>query len=119
MSTAPENEFDLEKLFLPAWAQESSAQKYSKYEGEEPSDRRDDRRGFRPQRRDRPREGGRRDDRGPRPQRRQDGPPRGERRGGPQDRSAQPGQGPRPGFRRGDRGEPRREAPAPLPEVDV
>src|SRR6266568_3033727 len=36
MSTAPENEFDLEKLFLPAWAQEpSSAKQYAQYEGRE------------------------------------------------------------------------------------
>src|SRR6266853_1821858 len=47
MNTAPDNEFDLEKLFLPAWAQEpSSAKQYAKYEGrEERPDRRDDRRG--------------------------------------------------------------------------
>jgi hypothetical protein len=36
MSTAPENEFDLEKLFLPAWAQqEPSSNKYASYEGGE------------------------------------------------------------------------------------
>ena len=36
MSAAPDNELDLEKLFLPAWAQEpSSATKYAKYEGGE------------------------------------------------------------------------------------
>ncbi len=34
MSTLPDNEFDLEKLFLPAWAQEDSSAKYAKYEGE-------------------------------------------------------------------------------------
>src|SRR5881394_563919 len=115
MSTAPENEFDLEKLFLPAWAQEPSAEKYSKYEGEQISDRRDDRRGPRGPRRDRPREG-RRDDRGPRPQHGQDRPQRGDRRSGPPGPGYQPrGEGERPPFRRGER----REAPPPLPEVDI
>src|SRR5260370_3663452 len=55
MSDAPDNELDLEKLFLPAWAQEpASATKYAKYEGGEREDRpgrRDDRRGRRPSRR--------------------------------------------------------------------
>ena len=76
MSTLPDNEFDLDKLFLPAWAQEPSASKYAKYEGEEerPDRRGDrDRRGPRPPRRDGP-PGPRRDDRRPRGERR--GPPR-------------------------------------------
>ena len=40
MSTLPENELDLDKLFLPAWAQEpASAKHYAHYEGgEERSD---------------------------------------------------------------------------------
>lgn len=117
MSTLPDNEFDLEKLFLPAWAQEtSSANKYAKYEGEqERPERRGDRRGPRPPRR----EGagfGRREDRpggdrrgGPRPEGRRDRGPGGERPGGGGDR---------PGFRRDDRRE-RREPPAPLPELNA
>src|SRR5690242_8907222 len=54
MSTLPDNEFDLEKLFLPAWAQqEPSSAKYAKYEGEpERFERRNERRGPRPPRRD-------------------------------------------------------------------
>src|SRR5215467_9148215 len=97
MSTAPENEFDLEKLFLPAWAQEPSAAKYAKYEGvEERSERRDERRGPRFRREDRP--GGRREDnrpRGPRP----GGPrPAGDRR----DRGERAQAGDRPHFRRDD-----------------
>ena len=41
MSALPENEFDLEKLFLPAWAQEPpSAKRYEKYEGGEDRGRR-------------------------------------------------------------------------------
>src|SRR5580765_3802797 len=58
MSTPPENELDLDKLFLPAWAQEpASANLYAKYEGGEDRGRRDERRGPRPP------------GRGPRPQR--------------------------------------------------
>src|SRR5438067_2382010 len=69
MSTAPENEFDLEKLFLPAWAQEPSAAKYAKYEGgEDLRGRRDDRRGGRPPRQER-RPGPRRDEQRPRGER--------------------------------------------------
>ena len=57
MSTLPDSELDLDKLFLPAWAQEPSASKYAHYEGEtERPDRRGDRdrRGPRPPRRDGP-----------------------------------------------------------------
>ena len=45
MSTLPDNELDLEKLFLPAWAQQpSTVNRYAKYTGgEERDDRRDDR----------------------------------------------------------------------------
>src|SRR5512136_1532307 len=96
MSTVPDNEFDLEKLFLPAWAQEpSSTKRYAQYEGEaESTDRRGERWGQR-------RGGGR----GPRPPRR-DGPP-GERRPFDRPRAEGPGQGQRRegGFRRPGGGE--------------
>src|SRR5580765_1323983 len=117
MSTVPENEFDLEKLFLPAWAQEpASVKQYSQYEGREE-------RSF-----------DRRSDGGGRPQGRRPGGPRrdgargGSDRGapsrdrGPRDRAAG---GDRRGPDRGpDRGQPRerrehREPPQPLPELDV
>ncbi len=112
MSTLPDNEFDLEKLFLPAWAQEPSASKYAKYEGgEERSDRRGDRdrRGPRPPRRDGP-PGPRRDDNRPRGEGRGSFRPQGDRRGPPG--------GDRPDFRRGEPRE-RREAPPPLPEINL
>src|SRR5947209_8918398 len=74
----PDNELDLDKLFLPAWAQEpASANLYAKYEGGDgPRERgRDrDRRGPRPPGRGGPPGG--RSDRGPRPQGRHDGPGR-------------------------------------------
>jgi hypothetical protein len=109
MSTLPENELDLERLFLPAWAQEPpSAKHYARYEGEQEDTK------------DRRREQGRR------PSKREGGgdrPPEGRRRGGP------PGQ-PRRQFDRKPpfskerfvaRGEPqeRREPPPPLPEINV
>ena len=52
MSEPPETEFDLEKLFLPAWAQESPAtNKYAGYSGDDRRDSRfDDRPGQRPSR---------------------------------------------------------------------
>lgn len=108
MSTLPDNEFDLEKLFLPAWAQEEpSSAKYAKYEGQaERTEERRDRRGGAPRRREGP-PGGRREGRRP-PQERRDGerPPhrpqerhdRDDRRGPPRDR---------------------REPPQPLPEINV
>jgi hypothetical protein len=101
---------------LPAWAQEPSASKYAKYEGEtERPDRRGDRdrRGPRPPRRD-----------GPGGPRRDDNRPRGERRGPPRPGGGAPrpegerGQlfgGQRQDFRRGER----RPAPLPLPEIDL
>jgi hypothetical protein len=119
MSTLPDNELDLDKLFLPAWAQEPSASKYAKYEGEvERPDRRGDRdrRGPRPPRRDGG-PSGRRDDRRPGGDRR--GPPR------PGGGAPRPEGGPRQEFRRGDRPEFRRpepreyRAPLPLPEIDL
>src|SRR6185369_13374605 len=86
MSTLPDNELDLEKLFLPAWAQEpASAKNYANYQGggEDRPDRRERRGGPRP-----PGRGGQ----GDRP--RGNRPP-GERRG--------PGAGP---GREGGRGKP-------------
>jgi len=101
MSSISDVEIDLEKLFLPAWAQESSAaNRYAKFAG------------------------------GPeREERRGDGRRGGPRRGAPGD-FRPPRSGPKPpgqkrGFsrrddRRDDRREPeRREPPAPLPEVAV
>ena len=123
MSTLPESEFDLEKLFLPAWAQqEPSSNKYAKYEGEEERpERRGDRRGPRPPRRDGGprregfgnREGGARG-RGDRPRGDR---PQGERRW-PEGERPRPMGGERPGFRRSEPRE-RREPPAPLPEVNL
>ena len=119
MSTLPDSELDLDKLFLPAWAQEPSASKYAKYEGEtERPDRRGDRdrRDPRPPRRDGP-PGPRRDDNRPRGDRR--GPPR---PGGgvprPEGERGQPFGGQRPDFRRGDSRD-RRPPPLPLPELDL
>jgi hypothetical protein len=126
MSTAPENELDLDKLFLPAWAQEPASKNiYARFEGE--SERRDDRRGRRG-----PREGGRHEGggerRGPRPPGGPGG--RGPERGG--DRrggfGGRPGQGPRGerrggppgrGDRRDDRSREPRPAPVPFAEVGL
>ncbi len=122
MST--ENDFDLEKLFLPAWAQESSSAKYAKYEGGED---RFERRGPRPG------GGGGEGRRGPRRREGQGGPPnrqrqeggaRGDRFGGPRPGGrGRPGGG--EGGRRQDfgdrRGRPseRREPVAPPPEISI
>jgi hypothetical protein len=56
MSTPPEPDFDLEKLFLPAWAQDDpQANRYANFAGEERGDRKfNDRPGRRPPRRDQP-----------------------------------------------------------------
>ena len=111
MSTLPDNEFDLEKLFLPAWAQEPSAAKYAKYEGgEERPERRNERRGPRPPRRDgpagAPRGGNRSGGGGGRgPRRQEDG------------RGRAPG-GERPSFRRDEPRERREPLPPPL-EVNL
>src|ERR1039458_8088618 len=119
MSTLPDSELDLDKLFLPAWAQEPSASKYARYEGEtERFDRRGDRdrRGPRPPRRDGP-PGPRRDDNRLHGDRR--GPPR---PGGgaprPEGERARQAGGQRPDFRRGESFE-RRPPPLPLPEIDL
>jgi hypothetical protein len=123
MSTLPENEFDLEKLFLPAWAQQPpSVNRYAKYTGEEG---RDDRRG---PRRDGPRpDRGGRPDRGPRPPRsdqpgRPGEPGRPSRPFGRHDdrRGPRPPRGPEGAPRFDDRRErERRELPPPLPEVNI
>jgi hypothetical protein len=43
MSTAPEPEFDLEKLFLPAWAQDSpQVNRYADFAGEDRAERKYD-----------------------------------------------------------------------------
>src|ERR1700756_1504312 len=133
MSTSPETDFDLEKLFLPAWAQESaSVNRYAKYAGDDRPVNRDskfdDRRpgGRRPPRRD----GG-----GPGARQGGGGPPRRDQPGGPR---REGDRGPRPGFGGPQRGGPRRdggrggerggdrrdrperrEAPLPLPDLDV
>ncbi len=119
MSTLPDSDFDLDKLFLPAWAQEPSASKYADYEGE--TDRLErrggrDRRGPRPPRREGP-PGARREERRPRGERR--GPPRPEGRPPrPEGERGRPYGGPRPDFRRGEPRE-RRPPPAPLPEIEL
>jgi len=106
MSNISDVEIDLEKLFLPAWAQEApSANRYAKFAGEPP------------EREDRKREGRRG---GPRRE------PFGEQRGPRPPRAGGPKFGDRKqGFpRRDDRGERRPamrdfEPPAPLPEITV
>ena len=117
MNNNPETDLDLEKLFLPSWAQESAnSNRFEKYTGNEGAPRErggDDRRGPRPPRR----EGERRDGTGGRPrsaggsgpqQRRDDRGPRG------------PG-GPRPdrgGFRPRDPQAQRDDRPTePLPQI--
>jgi len=102
MSSISDVEIDLEKLFLPAWAQEpASANRYAKFAGEPPDHE------------DRKREGRR----GPRRE------PFGEKRGPRPPRAGGPKFGDRKkGFpRRDDRGERRErpEPPAPLPEIAV
>ena len=111
MSTLPDNEFDLEKLFLPAWAQDPSSAKYAHYEGEEQRvERRLERRGPRPPRRE-----------GPPSQRRDENRPRREGRPGSprpetgRDRLAPGGRGP---LRRPEPRE-QHEPPPPLPEINV
>jgi hypothetical protein len=109
MSESPETEFDLEKLFLPAWAQESpAANKYAGFAGEERRESRfDDRPGRRGPPRGAPRPGGEQRPRG-------GGPPQRGRDGGA--RGGPPGDGrhgpaPRP--------EPREAAPLPLPQLNA
>jgi hypothetical protein len=94
MRTSPESELDLEKLFLPAWAQDSpGVNRYANFAGEERRERKfDDRHGPRPPRRDQPRGVG----------------PKG-------DRQRHPGPGPRDQRS----AEPRRQAPPPLPPPEI
>ncbi|EEF58505.1 hypothetical protein [Pedosphaera parvula] len=136
MSTSPEAEFNLEKLFLPAWAQEApAANRYEKYTGNETSERPErrggDRGGRRPEGRGGP-GGPRREGGGGRPGGAPRGPgqgqggfggeQRGPRREGGGGFNRGPGRGPGQGREerggRFDRGE-RREAPLPLPELTV
>ena len=115
MNINPETDLDLEKLFLPAWAQDSAnnTNRYAKFTGNE-GERRGDRdrgesRGPRPPRRDGGFGGGGRGPGGP------GGPGQGRRDGA----APRGGAGPRAGFGRDDRREPleRREPPPPLPEL--
>jgi hypothetical protein len=107
MSINPETDLDLEKLFLPAWAQESATKpnRYSHFTGAEEVSR--DRRG---------------DQRGPRPPRRDEG---GERRGfGGPGRRPEGARGPRRDDRGGRRfesagGPPREPRPEPLPLPEI
>jgi hypothetical protein len=109
MNINPETDLDLEKLFLPAWAQGTAdANRYAKYTGNEgaPRERRgDDRSGLRPPRR----EGG------PGPRNDRAGSPR--REGG----FGRPSRDDRGGAQRDDRRGPpdRREAPLPLPQISA
>jgi hypothetical protein len=124
MSTSPENEFDLEKLFLPAWAQEpSTAKLYAKYEGTDRlPERKGDRFGSRPPRRDGPRREGPRREGGPPGDRRGGpGPQGGENRGPAGDRRGGQGGGDRRPFRPARRGDQefRREPAPPLPEISI
>lgn len=134
MSINPETDLDLEKLFLPAWAQDTStANRYAKFTGNEGAPRgRDDRSsGPRPPRRDGGGGGGGGGNRG-------FGGPRREGQGQGRGPGAPAGQGapggPRPGGfggprrddrgprrddRRDFRGGERRETPPPLPEINL
>src|SRR5580658_6101306 len=99
MSAVPEPDFDLEKLFLPAWAQDSpKVNRYANFAGDDRPDRKSDgRHERRPPRRDRP------------------GGPSGPRPGGPRpDAGRRRDQ--RPEYRPSERMEPR---PAPLPPVPL
>jgi hypothetical protein len=118
MSQQPDTELDLELQLLPAWAkQNTDTNRFANYRGDEEAGggarrgRGDRPFGDRPPRRDGPGGGPRRDGPGgPRPGgARRDGP------GGP--RRDGPGRSPRDRDDRRD--EPRREAPAPLPDFDV
>lgn len=108
MSTTPEADFDLEQVFLPAWAKESpKANRFENFRGEPERDR------------------DRRSDRRDRPPRR----PQGDRPSGKPPFAGRPGQpprGPRPPRRDGRdprddrRDRPERPAPPPpLPEIQL
>src|SRR5215510_6096963 len=106
MSTTPDTELDLESLFLPARAKHApDPNRYAHHSGEDQGDsrregRREDRRGARPPRRDSPRASAQDQQRAPR------------REG---DRPPFKAKGK---FQRRERDE-RREAPVPLPDLDV
>jgi len=109
MSNPSEFELDLDLQLLPAWArQPSTDNRYAKFEGGPGTDR-GDRRGDR---------FGRREPRRDRPPRRDGGPPG--RRGPEESRGerGRPGAGGRRFEPRRDRDESR-EAPTPLPDIDV
>lgn len=119
MSQQPETELDLELQLLPAWAKQGTdTNRFANYRGDEEAGggarrgRSDRSFGDRPPRRDGP--GGPRRD-GPRPGGPRPGP------GGPRSGPGGPRSGPFRGNRDRDdrRDEPRREAPAPLPDFDV
>ena len=107
MSESPETEFDLEKLFLPAWAQESpSANKYAAFAGDDRRERNfDDRPGRRGPPRGESRPGEQRPRSGGPPQRGRDGGNRGGQRDGRRDQPRRP--------------EPREAAPLPLPQLSA
>ena len=113
MNTNPETDLDLEKLFLPAWAQEpSSVNRYTKYEG----GREEERRGRRAERFGRREPGEPRRDRPPRTAPRDT--PAGRDQGRPPRREDRD----RPRPQRYDREERRESRPAPalpLPEINV
>jgi len=122
MSNTPENEFDLEKLFLPAWAQEPSASRtYAQYEGQEEArtERRPERRGP-PRKRMGGPPGGRRDESPSRGERgrSQKGRGFGDRPADAERRGPKEGLGARPWREGRDRRE-RREPPPPLPQINV
>ena len=108
MNNNPETDLDLDKLFLPAWAQESaSVNRYAKFEGEEEL-----RKGGRRYREDR--RGPRRDTgAGPRRERPRPDQARLRPRAGRDEQRP-----PRPRRERDERGE-RRPEPPPLPEIYV
>ncbi len=117
MNNNPETDLDLDKLFLPAWAQEpATANRYAKYEGRGADDR-PERRGEGFGRRP---GGGPRDARRDRPPRRDGGPRAGQDRGHPprRDDRGQPGPA-RPGPYRDERRERPPAPPLPLPEITV
>ena len=109
MSNTPEAEFDLDKIFLPAWAKDSSnVNKYAKHSGDDRPQRDEGRHGgARPPRRD---FGGQRS-----------APPN-RAPGGNRPGQSRDGQRPPPnGGERFRRDEPRREyrPPEPLPEINI
>lgn len=141
MSESLDLALDLEKAFLPSWAQNSgdtaNANKYAKYDGSEGAERGEGRgfRGNRPPRPGGPGRGGGgfgsgggfgprpdrgpRRDFGPRPGGRGPGGPGGPGGGGLRWDPTQAGEGGRPGRPRDGRRPDRREAPEPLIPVDI